>query len=125
MKNKALKLMTALAAVLVAACATTPTGARVVLPVAIGWQIPDTDVRVVLRPDSAKAGGYALTVSGSYKGLVQTPTGWQFTSRKTGLVYLIDTKGPTPGLTVIGTGDIGGGMIVNPPPAVKTEPAQG
>lgn len=115
MKNKALMIIAACAAFLVASCATFPTG-KISLPVAIGYQVPDTDVVVVIRPDTTTETGYKLTLTGSYKGLEQTPTGWKFTSPKTGLVYLIDTSGPTPGLTVIGSADIGGGVIVNPPP---------
>jgi hypothetical protein len=116
MKNKALMIVAALAAFLVASCATSPTGGSIALPVAIGYRVSDTDVVVVLRPDNTKPSGYTLTLSGEYKDLEQTPTGWKFTSPKTGLVYLIDTSGPTPGLTVIGSGEIGGGVIVNPPP---------
>lgn len=116
MKTKALSILAAAAALLVAACGLSSTGApRVALPVAIGYRIPDTDVVVVVRPDTSKASGYALTLSGRYKGLETTPTGWKFSSPKTGLVYLIDISGTTPGLTVIGSGDIGGGLIVNPP----------
>jgi hypothetical protein len=117
MKNKALMIVAACAAFLVASCATSTTGGpSLAIPVAIGYRVPDTDVVVVLRPDTTKPSGYNLTISGTYKGLEQTPTGWKFTSAKNGLVYLIDTSGPTPGLTVIGSGDLGGGFVVNPPP---------
>lgn len=116
MKNTTTLMLAAIAALFLAACAAFPTGPRVALPVAIGYRVPDTDVVVVLRPDATAEKGYKLTLTGSYKGLEATPTGWKFTSPKTGLVYLIDTSGPNPGLTVIGSGDIGHGVIVNPEP---------
>lgn len=115
-KTKLLALVAMFAAVACTACNSTGPPGAFPLPVAVGYRVPDTDLVVAVRPDPTAAKGYALTVSGSYKGLVQTADGWEFTSpKRPGITYRVHTAGPAPYLEIVGTGDLGGGVVLNPP----------
>lgn len=114
--------MLALSALLFTSCATGD-GPRLKLPIAValGYQVPGTDVVLVLNPSAKSATGYSLEMRGTYKGLEQTATGWKFTSPKSGLTYEIDTTTSPPTLSIIGSGQVGD-VIINPDPvAVPVE----
>lgn len=104
-------------------------GPRLPLAVSVGYQIPDTDVVLVLSPSAKSATGYSLDVRGTYKGLEQTATGWRLT-RPNGFIYEIDTTTSPPTLAIIGTGEAelgNSGVVILPqPPKTLTvvEPAK-